>query len=49
LSSTCRNDLFRHLERPAGCLLPATPDGDIMARMTNDLNAVRMLLGPAIM
>ena len=23
--------------------------GDIMARMTNDLNAVRMLLGPAIM
>ena len=44
-----RNDLFRHLERQAASYYAERRIGDIMARMTNDLNAVRQLLGPAIM
>jgi ATP-binding cassette subfamily B multidrug efflux pump len=44
-----RNDLFRHLERLSYSFYQRTRTGDIMARATNDLNAVRMLLGPAIM
>jgi ATP-binding cassette, subfamily B, multidrug efflux pump len=44
-----RNDLFRHLERLSYSYYQRTRTGDIMARATNDLNAVRMLLGPAIM
>jgi ATP-binding cassette, subfamily B, multidrug efflux pump len=44
-----RNDLFRHLERLSYSYYQRTRTGDVMARATNDLNAVRMLLGPAIM
>src|SRR6516162_4922095 len=44
-----RNDLFRHLERLSYDYYQRTRTGDIMARMTNDLNAVRMLVGPGIM
>ncbi len=44
-----RNDLFRHLENLSYSLYQRTRTGDVMARATNDLNAVRMLLGPAIM
>ncbi len=44
-----RNDLFRHLESLSHSYYQRTRTGDIMARATNDLNAVRMLLGPAIM
>jgi ATP-binding cassette subfamily B multidrug efflux pump len=44
-----RNDLFRHLEQLSYSFYQRTRTGDIMARATNDLNAVRMLLGPAIM
>ena len=44
-----RNDLFRILERQAPSYFQENRTGDIMARATNDLNAVRMLLGPAIM
>ncbi len=44
-----RNDLFRVLERQAPSYFQENRTGDIMARATNDLNAVRMLLGPAIM
>jgi len=44
-----RNDLFRHLESLSYAYYQRTRVGDIMARATNDLNAVRMLLGPAIM
>jgi ATP-binding cassette subfamily B protein len=44
-----RNDLFRHLETMDSGFYRNYRTGDIMARMTNDLNAVRMLLGPAIM
>src|SRR5436853_1110831 len=44
-----RNDLFQHLEGLSYSYYQRTRTGDIMARVTNDLNAVRMLLGPAIM
>ena len=44
-----RNDLFRHLEKQPAAYYQEHRTGDIMARMTNDLAAVRMLLGPAIM
>src|SRR5438270_3370469 len=44
-----RNDMFRHLEGLSYSYYQRTRTGDIMARATNDLNAVRMLLGPAIM
>src|SRR5438874_3067604 len=44
-----RNDLFKHLEGLSYSFYQRTRTGDIMARATNDLNAVRMLLGPAIM
>jgi ATP-binding cassette subfamily B multidrug efflux pump len=44
-----RNDLFATLETQPAAYFHRNRTGDIMARMTNDLNAVRMLLGPAIM
>lgn len=44
-----RNDLFAHLERLSYSYYQRNRTGDIMAKATNDLNAVRMLLGPAIM
>jgi ATP-binding cassette, subfamily B, multidrug efflux pump len=44
-----RNDLFEHLESLPYSYYQKTRTGDIMARATNDLNAVRMMLGPAIM
>jgi ATP-binding cassette subfamily B protein len=44
-----RNDLFRKLESLSHSYFQRTRTGDIMARATNDLNAVRMLLGPAYM
>lgn len=44
-----RNDLFRQLELQDSGFYREYRTGDIMARLTNDLNAVRMLLGPALM
>jgi ATP-binding cassette, subfamily B, multidrug efflux pump len=44
-----RNDLFANLERQSPGFYHTHRTGDIMARTTNDLNAVRQLLGPAIM
>jgi ATP-binding cassette subfamily B protein len=44
-----RNDLFLQLEKQPAAYYQHRRTGDVMARMTNDLNAVRMLLGPAIM
>ncbi len=44
-----RNDLFKQLERQDSGYYQRYRTGDIMARLTNDLNAVRQLLGPAIM
>src|SRR5579863_164989 len=44
-----RNDLFQHLETLDAAYFGHTRTGDIMARLTNDLSAVRMAAGPAIM
>jgi ATP-binding cassette subfamily B protein len=44
-----RNDLFRHLVELSPDYYGRVRTGDIMARATNDLNAVRMMLGPGIM
>jgi ATP-binding cassette subfamily B multidrug efflux pump len=44
-----RNDLFAHLVSLAPDFYARQRTGDIMARATNDLNAVRMMLGPGIM
>ncbi len=44
-----RNDLFGCLTRLSQDFYGRYRTGDIMARSTNDLNAVRMMLGPGIM
>jgi ATP-binding cassette subfamily B protein len=44
-----RNDLFRRLTTLQPSFFHRTPTGDIMARATNDLAAVRMAAGPAVM
>ncbi len=44
-----RNDLFRNLTRLDASFYSRFRTGDIMARATNDLNAVRMMLGPGVM
>jgi ATP-binding cassette, subfamily B, multidrug efflux pump len=44
-----RNELFRKLESQDAEFYQHYRTGDLMARMTNDLNAVRMLLGPGLM
>ncbi len=44
-----RNDLFRRLLDLSAGFYARFRTGDIMARATNDLNAVRMMLGPGVM
>jgi ATP-binding cassette subfamily B multidrug efflux pump len=44
-----RNDFFRHLLRLDASFYARTPTGDIMSRATNDIQAVRMVAGPAYM
>jgi ATP-binding cassette, subfamily B, multidrug efflux pump len=44
-----RNDLFEHLVALSPDYYSRNRTGDIMARSTNDLNAVRMMLGPGVM
>jgi ATP-binding cassette subfamily B multidrug efflux pump len=44
-----RNDFFRHLERFPVAFFQANRTGDLMSRATNDLNAVRMMIGPSVM
>jgi ATP-binding cassette subfamily B protein len=44
-----RNDLFRNLVALDANFYSRFRTGDIMARATNDLNAVRMMLGPGVM
>ena len=44
-----RNDFYAHLERLSVGYFQSVRTGDIMSRATNDLNAVRMMAGPAIM
>jgi ATP-binding cassette subfamily B protein len=44
-----RNDLFAHLQRLPQSFYFAWRTGDIMSRCVNDLNSVRMLLGPGLL
>ena len=44
-----RNDLYAHLQRLDAGFYARMRTGEIMARLTNDLSAVRMAAGPAIM
>lgn len=44
-----RDRYFAHLERQPPAFFQERATGDLMARATSDLNAVRMLCGPAIM
>jgi ATP-binding cassette subfamily B protein len=44
-----RNDYFVHLEKLSSFFFQHSRTGDLMARATNDLQAVRMVCGPAIM
>src|SRR5438309_2676129 len=44
-----RNDFFAHLEKLPLAYFHGHRTGDLMSRATNDLNAVRMMIGPSIM
>ena len=44
-----RNDFLRHLQRLPLSYFQARRTGDLMSRATNDLSAVRMMAGPAVM
>lgn len=44
-----RNDYFRHLQQMARAFFFRHSTGDLMARATNDLSAVRTFLGPGLM
>jgi ATP-binding cassette subfamily B protein len=44
-----RNDFFAHLQRMSLTFFHRNPTGDIMSRATNDLSAVRSVLGPGVM
>ncbi|HEV7785337.1 MAG TPA: ABC transporter ATP-binding protein, partial [Thermoanaerobaculia bacterium] len=44
-----RNVYFSALEKQSPAFFQQYPTGDLMARATNDMQAVRMLCGPAIM
>lgn len=44
-----RNDLLAHLQKLSYSYFQNTPTGDLMAHATNDIGAVRNVLGPGIM
>jgi ATP-binding cassette, subfamily B, multidrug efflux pump len=44
-----RNEVFRHLTRLPARYYQSHRVGDVMSRATNDMSAVRMVLGPGIM
>lgn len=44
-----RNAFYAHLERLPLAYFQSTRIGDLMSRATNDLGAVRMMVGPAVM
>jgi ATP-binding cassette subfamily B multidrug efflux pump len=44
-----RNAFFAHLQRLPPAYFHRTRTGDLMSRATNDLSAVRMMIGPAVM
>jgi ATP-binding cassette subfamily B protein len=49
IENDLRNDLFRHLMVLDTAFFSRIRTGELMARFTNDLGAVRMAVGPAIM
>ena len=49
IETDLRDDLFRHLLRLPAQFYDAWRTGDLMSRATNDVLAVRMVAGPAIM
>jgi ATP-binding cassette subfamily B protein len=49
IENDLRDDLFAHLATLDAAWYAKTRTGEIMARLTNDLSAVRMVAGPAIM
>ncbi|HQU70921.1 MAG TPA: ABC transporter ATP-binding protein [Calditrichia bacterium] len=48
IENDLRNDFFSKLLEQTATFFHRNPTGDIMSRATNDLNAVRALLGPGI-
>ena len=44
-----RNDLFSHLTKLSQRFYQSYRTGDLMSRATNDMNAVRLMLGPGVM
>ena len=44
-----RNDFYAHLQKLPFQFYQTQRTGDLMARATNDLSAVRMVVGPALM
>ena len=44
-----RNEFFAHLQTLPLSYYQANRTGDLMSRATNDLNAVRMMVGPSVM
>jgi ATP-binding cassette subfamily B protein len=44
-----RNDFFAHLQKLELAYFQSHRTGDLMSRATNDLNAVRMMIGPSVM
>jgi ATP-binding cassette subfamily B multidrug efflux pump len=44
-----RNDFFAHLQKLPPAYFQTHRTGDLMSRATNDLNAVRMMIGPSVM
>ena len=49
IENDMRNDLFAKLQSLSSAFYQKNNTGDIMARLTNDLNAVRSVLGPGLM
>lgn len=49
IETDLRDDFFRHLMRMDAAFYGSVRTGDLMSRATNDTQAVRMAVGPAIM
>jgi ATP-binding cassette subfamily B protein len=49
IETDLRGDLYAHLERQPPAFYHTHPTGDLMALATNDIGAIRMVAGPAIM
>jgi len=49
IETDLRFDLWKHLQKLPLSYFKETPTGDLMAHATNDISAVRMFIGPAIL